>query len=424
MLTDPQEDQLTMELETDINEKTIFSEPVKRINDDSLNNNNKIKFFQMTKAFKRLKKYSMKYNKLMMETEVRSENDVHVIAIFDNYLFSKLNELIDKYPPLPKEEFAQRFGNIAVRSIHDELATKNKGILKNLLEQLFLYRNTNNAAEKYKNTPAFLEDSVVEISHYFSNSFGNRDRMDFGTGHELSFLAFLSTFEILNLVSYDTYTLKALFKKYYMVVMRLILNYNLEPAGSHGVWGLDDNYHFSFVLGSAQMIQKPLCKPKSSLSYAKENIAKVSEQNFNFLIWNLQVIGEVKNYKNFKEHSPMLNDILYSVDDWGKINNGLYKMWVDEVLMKFPVIQHFMFGKYFFPWKLTKRSKASIKDSKHDTSNKSREKNDLLRYRMNQITVDSIIDKNEEERQRIDEGNKSKRIFPMNPPKRRTPFNK
>lgn len=413
-----------MELEAEISENTNFVEPVKRINDDSLNNNNKIKFFQMTKAFKRLKKYSIKYNKLMMETEFESESAHQLIYIFDHYLFSKLFDIIDKYPPLPKEEFAQRFGNIAVRSIHDELATKNKDILKNLLEQLFFHRSTNNSAEKYKNTMEFLEDSVVEISHYFSNSFGNRDRMDYGTGHELSFLAFLSTFEILGLLNYDAFILKTLFKKYYMIVMRLILNYNLEPAGSHGVWGLDDNYHFSFVLGSAQMIRNPLCKPKSSLTYAKEHIDKVSEQNFNFLIWNLQVIGEVKNYKNFKEHSPMLHDILYSVDDWGKINKGLYKMWVDEVLMKFPVIQHFMFGKYFFPWKLTKQSKVNIKGLTHDTKNKSKEKNELLRYRMNQITVDSIINKNEEEKQRFSEGNKSKRIFPMNPPKKRTFLNK
>jgi serine/threonine-protein phosphatase 2A activator len=50
----------------------------------------------------------------------------------------------------------------------------------------------------------------------------------------------------------------------------------------------------------------------------------------------------------FGEHSPYLNDISGVPHQlWEKINNGMLRMYKDEVLNKFVVIQHTPFGTLF-----------------------------------------------------------------------------
>ena len=45
----------------------------------------------------------------------------------------------------------------------------------------------------------------------------------------------------------------------------------------------------------------------------------------------------------FFEHSPMLNDIA-QVPGWLKVNRGLFKMYIGEVLSKRVIVQHLLFG--------------------------------------------------------------------------------
>jgi len=58
----------------------------------------------------------------------------------------------------------------------------------------------------------------------------------------------------------------------------------------------------------------------------------------------IQFIKQMKTGP-FGEHSRILYDIAHVPHQlWTKVNNGLLKMYKDEVLEKFPVIQHFVFG--------------------------------------------------------------------------------
>ncbi|CAM9645774.1 unnamed protein product, partial [Phaeothamnion confervicola] len=129
------------------------------------------------------------------------------------------------------------------------------------------------------------------------------------------------------------------FGMYLRVMRRLQSEYMLEPAGSHGVWGLDDYHCLPFLFGSAQLIEHPVILPTSI-----HDDALVSEQKDAQLY--LAAIDHIKHLKQgapFGECCPMLNDIS-ALPSWRKVNAGMFRLYEGEVLGKMPVIQHFLFG--------------------------------------------------------------------------------
>lgn len=96
---------------------------------------------------------------------------------------------------------------------------------------------------------------VTELGFYLSESFGNAVRIDYGTGHELSFVFFLcGLFKAGILQERDNVACAlSLFNEYLLFVRRLQKTYRMEPAGSQGVWSLDDYQFIPFIWGSAQL---------------------------------------------------------------------------------------------------------------------------------------------------------------------------
>lgn len=112
----------------------------------------------------------------------------------------------------------------------------------------------------------------------------------------------------------------------------------MEPAGSHGVWSLDDFQFVPFIWGSAQLAVNSPIEPAQ---FVEEKWITKYKKELMF-VGCIDYIQQVKT-GHFAEHSNQLWSIS-AVAQWSKICTGLIKMYQKEVLSKFPVIQHVYFG--------------------------------------------------------------------------------
>jgi serine/threonine-protein phosphatase 2A activator len=161
-----------------------------------------------------------------------------------------------------------------------------------------------------------------------------------GTGHELNFLVFLYILHRIGSFSKEHFgpLVGVVFNSYIRLMRKLQMTYMLEPAGSHGVWGLDDYHFLPFVFGASQLKDHEYITP---LSIHDEKIIAHESDKYMYLDC-IKFIKEVKKGM-FAETSPMLNDIS-NVPHWSKICTGMIKMYQAEVLWKHPVIKHLRFG--------------------------------------------------------------------------------
>ncbi|KAL3232539.1 Serine/threonine-protein phosphatase 2A activator 1 [Nakaseomyces bracarensis] len=317
-----------------------FTEPLKRIYDSQ-----GTLYFQSSEALRRLELFIGKYIDLVESLDIpqelplrgyeesndggKDDGEVSITNIMREFveILERLDQLLTETPPLPGP---RRFGNMACRDWHVKIDKEIPLLLTNLLKNYF---------PKY-------EDAQCELTYYLKNSFGSATRLDFGTGHELSFVATIAALEMLG-AQFNGDEFLYIYNKYCSLVHRLILTYTLEPAGSHGVWGLDDHFHLAYILGSSQWCsRKTLAMLPDDLN---DNTLVKKYSSTNLFCKTLNFVFTVKSGP-FREHSPMLYDISKTVRSWPKVKKGLWKMYKEEVLNKFPVVQHFWFGTGFYPW--------------------------------------------------------------------------
>lgn len=175
----------------DENELPTFIVPVKKINEGQ-----DVTTFLTSRAYSDIMTFVLQLNYAMFPSYVPStaaglsntqtwELDKSTI-VFSNTvnrlrnLLADIEKIIDETPPDPGP---RRFGNISFRKWAENVEHQSKLLLERHLPADTLRVNGTSETDSHDD----------ELSSYLLGSFGSSQRLDYGTGHELSFLAFLGS---------------------------------------------------------------------------------------------------------------------------------------------------------------------------------------------------------------------------------------
>lgn len=255
---------------------------------------------------------------------------------------------------LAKSANTLRFGHVAFRDWFDKMKILSRSFVKELA--------------------AHQDDQLKEeLLYYLSESFGNKMRIDYGTGHELNFILF--TIGLSNLVEstegdnsnfvvtqeklktfvvnhgWDILSLFA--HKYLKLCRKVQIKFRLEPAGSRGVYNMDDFQYLPFLFGAAQ-----LCGAKHitvSDFYDRDQVDQYKDDYIFF-----EAVGFILNNKRgpFNEHSYTLWGFT-NLGTWENIFRRIRSKFTDDILGPFPIVQHFLFGNYILRWNPEQRTDSS-----------------------------------------------------------------
>jgi serine/threonine-protein phosphatase 2A activator len=169
----------------DPNKAHTFIKPVKKINEG-----HDVPAFLTSQAYRDIGIFVMQLNISMCPRKDHSSSSTQIqkweldtpITLTEpvrklQELLQSIDSIIEEAPP---DTGPRRFGNVSFRKWHQILESRVHGLLEKYLPDAVLHFGTDGGA------------SVLdELTPYFMGGFGSAQRLDYGTGHELSFLAFL-----------------------------------------------------------------------------------------------------------------------------------------------------------------------------------------------------------------------------------------
>lgn len=189
--------------------------------------------------------------------------------------------------------------------------------------------------------PSNMCEHVGELGQYLAGSFGNQTRLDYGTGHELSFLFFLcALFRSKVLLPGDEPAAALmLFDRYLNCVRRVQMQFGLNPAGFQGAYSLDDYQFVSYLWGAAQLCYDPPFKPKELLD--PEVFGQWRKQ---YLLAGSVAFAAESKTGTFATHSCQLWSVA-TLSSWTQVYYGLHNMYLKEIICQFHMLRHAFFGQ-------------------------------------------------------------------------------
>jgi serine/threonine-protein phosphatase 2A activator len=165
-------------------QKYTFIKPVKRINEGQ-----DVPAFLSSKAYSDIGTFIMQLN-IAMCPRKNDLGQIKTLALDSDIAMPepvrKLQEMLKRIDAIieeaPPDTGPRRFGNVSFRKWYELLEDRARTMLEDCLPRAVL---------DFKSTESGDVQVLDELIPYFMGGFGSPQRLDYGTGHELSFLAFL-----------------------------------------------------------------------------------------------------------------------------------------------------------------------------------------------------------------------------------------
>ncbi len=180
-----------------------FVTPAKRINDGT-----DVARFLVSKAYRDIGTFVLQLNRAVCPRKKTLDGSAvptvlktftigpprHVSRIEENLLLllRRVNTIVDEAPLDPGP---RRFGNVSFRKWHGLLEDRADALLRDCVRlgpRPFRVLDTPGEEPGEDQRETKRAEALQELKPYFIGSFDSPQRLDYGTGHELSFLAFLA----------------------------------------------------------------------------------------------------------------------------------------------------------------------------------------------------------------------------------------
>eukprot|EP00002_Diphylleia_rotans_P007321 TRINITY_DN1683_c0_g8_i5.p1 TRINITY_DN1683_c0_g8~~TRINITY_DN1683_c0_g8_i5.p1 ORF type:complete len:216 (+),score=40.65 TRINITY_DN1683_c0_g8_i5:56-703(+) len=175
-----------------------FSKPSRKIQ-----NPEDLKRFSQSETAKMFVNWLVELSKSVEGKKISQASITNPLVFKVLEMLETLDKWVDETPPI---EQPMRFGNKAFRIWLERVHENSEQLMRSIL-------------------PEHLQDASIELASYFNDSFGNKTRIDYGTGHETNFVAWMYCLNRLQLVGEQDYQCLVLkvFERYIKIQIEHIL---------------------------------------------------------------------------------------------------------------------------------------------------------------------------------------------------------